>query len=317
MNRQRIVLLVVTSAAIAFWALGGLNLEGETPMEPGSVATAPSEQGPADYTPDVSFTLHTDIAEGQLVFVGVGGDIDEVVNPTLRVAQNAVVQITLINGDGALHDLSIPQFNATSDRITGKGSSTATVFRASQEGTFDYFCTVPGHRAAGMEGQLVVGASEEMAAPAEVSIARTPTDLPSPNGEREPQIVRIHLEAAEIEGRLADGTTYTYWTFNGRVPGPFIRVRVGDTVEVRFTNRGDSTMPHSVDFHAVTGPGGGAVLTQTPPGEERIFTFKALDPGLYVYHCATPMVAQHIANGMYGLILVEPEGGLPDVDREF
>jgi nitrite reductase (NO-forming) len=76
-------------------------------------------------------------------------------------------------------------------------------------------------------------------------------------------------------------------------------------------------MPHSVDFHAVTGPGGGAVMTQTPPGGETTFTARAINPGLYVYHCATPMVAQHIANGMYGLILVEPEEGLPEVDREF
>jgi nitrite reductase (NO-forming) len=100
-------------------------------------------------------------------------------------------------------------------------------------------------------------------------------------------------------------------------PGPFLRVRVGDTVEVRLKNAADSKNVHSVDFHAVTGPGGGAVMTQTAPGEETSFTFKALNPGLYVYHCATPSVAHHIANGMYGLILVEPEEGLPPVDREF
>ena len=82
-------------------------------------------------------------------------------------------------------------------------------------------------------------------------------------------------------------------------------------------NNTSSSMAHSVDFHAVTGPGGGAVATQTKPGEETMFTFKALNTGLYVYHCATPMVANHITNGMYGLILVEPEGGLPAVDREF
>jgi nitrite reductase (NO-forming) len=96
-----------------------------------------------------------------------------------------------------------------------------------------------------------------------------------------------------------------------------IRVRVGDTVEVHLKNGEDSALIHSVDFHAATGPGGGAGATQAEPGQEKSFTFKALVPGLYVYHCATPMVAHHIANGMYGLILVEPEGGLPPVDREF
>jgi nitrite reductase (NO-forming) len=101
------------------------------------------------------------------------------------------------------------------------------------------------------------------------------------------------------------------------VPGPFVRVRVGDTVNLTYKNRADSRMIHSVDLHAVTGPGGGAVMTQTPPGETKAFRFKALNPGLYVYHCATPMVANHISSGMYGLILVEPPGGLPKVDREF
>jgi len=148
-------------------------------------------------------------------------------------------------------------------------------------------------------------------------IVRDPTDLPGPIGKREPQTVRIDLEAVEVEGQLADGTTFTYWTFNGAVPGPFIRVRVGDTIEVHMKNSTTSTMNHSVDFHAVTGPGGGAVMTQTEPGKETMFTAKALNPGLFVYHCATPMVANHISNGMYGMILVEPEGGLPPVDREF
>ena len=160
-------------------------------------------------------------------------------------------------------------------------------------------------------------ATTEQAPTTGADIVRDPTDLPCPIGDREPTTVRLDLEAIEVEGQLADGTTFTYWTFNGQVPGPFFRVRVGDTIEVHMKNNTSSTMNHSVDFHAVTGPGGGAVMTQTQPGEETTFTAKALNPGLYVYHCATPMVAAHIANGMYGLILVEPEGGLPAVDREF
>ena len=101
------------------------------------------------------------------------------------------------------------------------------------------------------------------------------------------------------------------------MPGPFIRARVGDTIEVHMKNDHDSAMIHSVDFHATTGPGGGAAALQVDPGDSKWIKFKALQPGLYVYHCATPMVAQHIANGMYGLILIEPEGGLPKVDHEF
>lgn len=148
-------------------------------------------------------------------------------------------------------------------------------------------------------------------------VIRDATDLPPPITRRNPETVRVHLDTVEVTGQLADGTTYHYWTFNGKVPGPFVRVRVGDTVEVTMKNAEDSVMMHNVDFHAVTGPGGGAGATLAAPGESKGFTFKALSPGLYVYHCATPMVTQHIANGMYGLILVEPAEGLSKVDREF
>jgi nitrite reductase (NO-forming) len=169
-----------------------------------------------------------------------------------------------------------------------------------------------------MEGKLVVGVPRPaLPALSAVDIVRNPTDLPVPLTPRPPKTVRVELEAVEATGRLAEDTTYSYWTFNGQVPGPLLRVRVGDTVEVHLNNRANSRMLHSVDFHAVTGPGAGAILTQTPPGEARVFTFKALNPGLYVYHCATPMVAHHLTNGMYGLLLVEPEAGLPRVTREF
>jgi nitrite reductase (NO-forming) len=268
------------------------------------------------YTPDISFTLQTGIAEGKLVFTGVGGTVDGVVNPTLEVNPGAVVQITLVDGDGAQHDIAFPEFNAKSEFVVGPGSSSTLVFRADKEGKFNYFCTVPGHRQAGMEGVMMVGAVQEIAETLP-SVVRDPSDLPAPLEKREAMTHNVVLETKEVSARLADGTSYHFWTFGGQVPGPFLRVRVGDTVNVTLKNAADSTMIHSVDFHAVTGPGGGAVMTQTQPGQENMFTFQALNPGLYVYHCATPMVAQHIANGMYGLILVEPEEGLAKVDHEF
>jgi nitrite reductase (NO-forming) len=265
----------------------------------------------------VQFTLLTGGGTNQLVFVGVGGDIDQQSNPTLQVQPGDVVEITLVNGDGVQHDLAIDEFKVSSGTVDQQGQLKKVVFTADQEGEFVYYCSVPGHRQAGMFGKLVVGQGAPVAAAAGVSVVHHPADLPGPIGSRGPATVRVDLTAKEVEGQLAAGATFSYFTFNGSIPGPMIRVRLGDTVELHLKNETTSAFPHSIDLHAVTGPGGGAVFTQTNPGQETSFTFKALNAGLYVYHCATPSVAHHIANGMYGLILVEPAGGLPAVDREF
>lgn len=267
--------------------------------------------------PDVRFTLRTDIAEGQLVYISESGPTKGQVNPDLRVPENAVVQISVINGDGAIHDIAVPEFGAQSEQVIGKGAATAIVFRAGKSGTFEYLCTLPGHKAAGMFGKLIVGDATVAAESEFPDLSKDPNDVGKSVGKRAPRHVVVDLVTTEVEGKLGEGSSYRYWTFNNTVPGPFIRVRVNDTVTVNMKNAIESTHIHSVDFHAVTGPGGGAAVTQAPPGQTKSFTFKALQAGLYVYHCATPMVAQHITNGMYGMILVEPEGGLAPVDREF
>jgi nitrite reductase (NO-forming) len=141
--------------------------------------------------------------------------------------------------------------------------------------------------------------------------------VPAPVGDRAAKKVVVRLETIEKTGELADGTQYNFWTFNGTVPGSFIRARVGDEIELHLKNNENNTFPHNIDLHAVNGPGGGAEATFVAPGTEKVFNFKALNPGLYVYHCATAPVGMHIANGMYGLILIEPEGGLPKVDKEY
>lgn len=148
-------------------------------------------------------------------------------------------------------------------------------------------------------------------------IAADPSAVPSALMYTEPQVVKIELEALELTANIAEGDSYAYWTFDGQVPGPFLRVREGDTVELTLTNNENNKNHHSIDLHAVTGPGGGAEATTVEPGESKTVTFKALNPGLFVYHCAHPSAAVHMAHGMYGLILVEPEGGLPPVDQEF
>jgi nitrite reductase (NO-forming) len=133
-----------------------------------------------------------------------------------------------------------------------------------------------------------------------------------------PQKVVVHLEIREIQGQIMNGTNYTFWTFGGHVPGKFIRVNKGDLIEFHLSNHPGNKLPHNIDLHAVNGPGGGAEASLTAPGHTSIFSFRALNPGLYVYHCATAPVGMHIANGMYGLIFVEdPDNPLPQVDKEY
>lgn len=149
------------------------------------------------------------------------------------------------------------------------------------------------------------------------AILTSPPNVPPPTGKRKAKKLIVDMEILEQEGEMTDGVKYVYWTFGGTVPGSFIRTKIGDEVEFRLKNHPDNKLPHNIDLHAVTGPGGGATSSFVAPGHEKIFSFKVLNPGLYVYHCATAPVGMHIANGMYGLILVEPEEGLPPVDKEY
>lgn len=148
-------------------------------------------------------------------------------------------------------------------------------------------------------------------------IARNPSDVPSPIDRDEERVVKIELITKEVIAEIAPGVTFNYWTFNGTVPGPFLRVKEGDTVELMLKNDPSSLHMHNIDLHAVNGPGGGAVATDVMPGESKTFRFKALNPGIYMYHCAHTNVPSHMTHGLYGLILVEPKGGLPKVDKEF
>src|SRR5262245_37585303 len=199
---------------------GGTTPTAQPSPSPAQAQTTPSPS--VTYVPDARYTLRSGIAEGRMVYIGVGGSIDGKVNPVLTAAQGQVVQLTLINGEGAEHDIVFPDQNTRSPRVTGKGASTTIAFRADRSGDFTYFCSVPGHRQAGMEGQFLVTPTPPAQTLVEADISREPTDLPPPIAKREPQTVRVDLLSVEVEGRLAEGTTFGYWTFNGKVPGPFI-----------------------------------------------------------------------------------------------
>src|SRR5208337_2126127 len=163
---------------------------------------------------------------------------------------------------------------------------------------------------------LTVSVSGDGNAPAYApNRSRSPTDIPSAPSPANKVVITLITE--EKLGQLANGVTYNFWTFNGTVPGPLIRLRVGQTVEMHIKNPANSTMTHSIDSHGIMGQGGGSAYSQTAPGNESIFQFTAMYPGLFVYHCGTPDIPTHIANGMYGMMLIEPKEGLSKVDEEF
>lgn len=165
-------------------------------------------------------------------------------------------------------------------------------------------------------GMPAIAAESEITGVENAILTQAP-NVPPPITRKHPTKVIINLEVREVTKTLADGVQYVFWTFGGDVPGSFIRIREGDEVEFHLNNHQDNKMPHNIDLHAVTGPGGGAASSFTAPGHSSQFSFKALNPGLFVYHCATAPVGMHVGNGMYGLILVEPKEGLPPVDREY
>jgi nitrite reductase (NO-forming) len=282
--------------------------------------------------------LTTGMQDGKMVFLDEKGQP----NPTLKANAGDTIEIRISSGEGAQHDIVFPALNVASQKFDKASGATTVKFKVSKGGTFEYYCTVAGHRQIGMEGKLEVaggganasaGATPRAAAPKgmieysditpaqvalpAVSVAMDPNAVPQPLGQRKPQTVKYRVETVELAGKLDDGTSFTYWTFGRKVPGPMLRVKKGDSVEFTLANAKDSKMIHSIDFHATTGPGGGAAFMQVPPGQAKTITFRAMNPGLYVYHCATPSVPEHISSGMYGMILVEPEGGLPKVDKEF
>lgn len=287
------------------------------------------------------YKLSTGVADGKMVFLDAQGKA----NPALTANVGDTVEIVIGSGEGAEHDIVIPDLKVHSKHFSGQTGPVTVKFKVTKAGKFTYFCSIAGHRQVGMEGVLEVTGAATAAVPEAavkavaarpaakdvarsvsglapaaadaVSIALDPNAVPPAIGARAPQLIKYRIETVELNGKLDDGTTFNYWTFDKKVPGPMLRVRKGDTVELTLANAKSSKMVHSIDLHAVTGGHGGGADTQVGPGQAKTVRFKALNPGLYVYHCATPSVPHHISAGMYGLILVEPEEGLPKVDKEF
>src|SRR2546425_4210179 len=313
--------VIVTAIALSLLILGSMSRS--------SVAPAPA---PAQTAAGVPSNLATNVAITASEFK---------FSPTnVQVPVGQKVSFTLSNTGVVEHDFTIQ--NTAFSLSANPGQTASSVFTFDKPGVYNFFCSISGHKDAGMKGTLSVvdpSAAALVAHPAASSMADMPgmstsstpdvqplpaslKPLPAPLvalpiDRTEPAYVRLDLTTQKVTAQLADGVAYDYWTFNGTVPGPMLRVREGDTVEINLHNAADAGVTHSIDLHAVTGPGGGAKVMQIAPGADGSFKFEALNPGVYIYHCATPMVAQHIASGMYGMIVVEPKAGLPKVDREF
>lgn len=171
--------------------------------------------------------------------------------------------------------------------------------------------------AIGEQKPLGNGASTLAGIPRAKRVAADPKDIPPPIKRSTPKTHEITLESREMTAEIEDGVQFKFMTFGGQVPGPMIRVRQGDTIILTHKNASNNTTIHNVDFHSVYGTGGGSEATLCPPGISRTIKFKVLYPGAFIYHCAVPNLDMHISSGMFGMIVVEPPEGLPEVDHEF
>jgi nitrite reductase (NO-forming) len=203
-----------------------------------------------------------------------------------------------------------------------------------------FLCSIPGHGPAGMVGRVAVAGGEPV--PSGAPSAEPSTDPDSHGGpppdtagiEPDPNAPEYELHDAaapplldgdvhEIERvmteepmTVAPGFVVNVWTFGGTVPGPVIRVKVGDTVRVTIVNPATNQLPHSIDFHS-SQVAWNDEMTSIDPGEEKVYEWTADYAGVWMYHCGTSPALHHIANGMYGMVIVEPPEGLPPVDAEF
>ena len=252
-------------------------------------------------------------------------------SPSVPVGQQVTISFT--NHGSIEHNFVSDAAGVRLDAKPGQTVSTTAVFQSA--GEFEFICAIPGHKEAGMDTRVVAATAAPPAAAqlgTDIAVAgarasggaasvppgtqAVPQAQVAPPVHRdEPALVRVDLEIQQVVGLVSEGVAYRYWTFGGTVPGPMIRVRQGDTVEVTLVNPPGIEVTHSVNVHAAVGPGGGAV--QVAPGGHNTFRFEADHPGLWVYHCMTPVVGQHVSNGMFGMVVVEPPEGLPPVDREY
>ena len=317
---RRFTLLPIAAVAIALLSAGCASTSGATwTFAPGGAATPAPAGASASPAPSSGAAAETVGAVTIEAFdLGFTPNAIEMDSPG-RYA------VTLSNTGTIPHDVTFPD-GTTTGMVNGGASATIEVDVPADGLTF--LCSIPGHAQAGMEGTVTVkGATAAGAddhggplptsdvaadpnAPAPVTYdATAPTLLPG-------DVHDIDLVITEAEMTVAPGFVQKVWTFGGTVPGPAIRVRVGDTIRVHLKNPATNQLPHSIDFHA-SQVAWNDEMTSINPGEEKLYEWTADYAGVWMYHCGTSPALHHIANGMYGMVIVEPKEGLPKVDNEF
>jgi nitrite reductase (NO-forming) len=242
--------------------------------------------------------------------------------------------IKFINDGAIQHDITFPN----GAKLTANTKETKTMDIDVPAAGLSFTCSIPGHADAGMKGMITVAGGSTASANPQATSAHSADDHGGPPPEADvtadPNAPAYQLHDASAPAALS-GTTHDIdlvteekdmtvapgfvqhvWTFNGSVPGPVIRVHIGDTVRIHLKNPAGSQMSHSVDFHA-SQVAWNDEMTSIKPGEEKLYEWKADYAGVWMYHCGTAPTLHHIANGMYGMVIVEPKEGLPKVDKEF
>jgi nitrite reductase (NO-forming) len=318
MNRNQ-VLIASLAAVVAL--LGALLTACAQATPAGPVVVAQPTAGPMV----VQGSNLTGPVLGTLEFTAV----DMGFTPNYRdVAKPGRYTIKLKNEGSVLHDITFPD----GTKITALPGQTQQGDVMIPPAGVKFICSLPGHKESGMVGTIAVGGKVEEARVEEGGGHGGPvvtTDVaPDPNAPApalynataparlDGDVHDITLTTVEKPMTVAKGFVQQVWTFNGTVPGPVIRVKVGDTVRIHLKNPKESKMPHSVDFHA-SQVAWNDEMTSINPGEEKLYEWKAEYAGVWMYHCGTAPALHHIANGMYGMVIVEPKEGLPKVDKEF
>jgi nitrite reductase (NO-forming) len=243
----------------------------------------------------------------------------------LSVEKAGTYTVRLSNTGAAPHDLTF----ADGTKISALGGESAEGMVNVPDGGLTFICSIPGHEAAGMKGAVSVGAAaspgggDDHGGPAPVGdVAADPNapeyklyDAKAP-ARLSGDVHDIDLVITEEAKTVAAGFVQKVWTFNGTVPGPVIRVKVGDKIRIHLKNPATSQLSHSIDFHA-SQVAWNDEMTSIAPGEEKLYEWTADYAGVWMYHCGTSPALHHIANGMYGMVIVEPKEGLPKVDHEF